>query len=201
MARMAVAFDPQVRSSRRLRDDERAVCRSFSRHAEKCSYCYDPVNVWRKGGQLCDRGRDYAIDLAKYIYSKGGRPHSVIDKASYGQRVEIEIPVEYEAVRELIKAFDKGLTLASRRPVVSQDRDYYVPSREQAYYGVAVPNTTSRRERHRYHDDGLSRRHTVYGGGSLYHADEEARRSRRRYEDEPIIVLAQPGRRSSRYYD
>lgn len=162
----------------------------------KCKYCYDPVAVWRKGGELCDRGRSYAIDVAKYIYSKGGRPHSVIDKQAFGQRTEIEIPFEYEAVRSLVKAFDKGLQLTSARPVISQDTRYYVEPRDDGYYELS----NSRRER--YHDDSRRRPRTVYFDdayhGSLYLADQQARKSRSRYNDEPIIIMANP--RSSRYY-
>jgi hypothetical protein len=198
-----VSFDPQVRSQRRLREDERAVCATWSRHAAKCDRCNRPVDVWRRGGKLCDKGRTYAIDLAKYIYSKGGRPYSVIDKEYYGQRNEIEIPYEYEAVRDLVKAFDKGLTLntSSKRPTptISYDTNYYVPSREEPNTVYITPNSSSRRERERYHDD--DRRRTVHFDssyrGSHYLSDERARQERR-YEPEPVIILAQP-RRSSRY--
>lgn len=196
-----VTFDPQVRSQRRLREDERAVCASWSRHAAKCSYCCDPVDVWRRGGTLCDRGRTYAIDLAKYIYSKGGRPHSVIDKTYYGQRNEIEIPFEYEAVRDLVRAFDKGLTVNSKRPAISHDRNYYVKARDVDYYDTVEVTPSSRRERERYHDDSSRRRTIHYDDlyrGSLYRADEKARQERRRYEADPVIILAEP-RRSSRY--
>ncbi|ETN39904.1 uncharacterized protein HMPREF1541_06130 [Cyphellophora europaea CBS 101466] len=201
MARTVTFEQPQARGSRRLREDERAVCNSWSKHAAKCSHCRYPVDVWRKGGKLCDRGRMYAIDVAQYIYSKGGRPYSVIDKAAYGQRNEIEMPTEYAAVRELVRAFDKGLTLASKsKPVISQDRDYYVQSRDYAPLEIEI-TPYSRRERERYHDD--NRRKTVHFSdnsyhGSHYHADELARRERRRYEAEPIIILAEP-RRTSRY--
>lgn len=196
-----VSFNPQVRMQRRLREDERAVCQTWSRHAAKCDRCCRPVEVWQRGGQLCDRGRTYAIDLAKYIYSKGGRPHSVIDKAEYGQRNEIEIPYELDAVRELVKAFDKGLTLQARRAIVSQDAQYYVSPRKETYPTVIIaPNSSSRRERERYHDD--HRRKTVHFDGayrgSHYQADELARQERRRYELDPVIILAEP-RRSSRY--
>ncbi|KPI40105.1 uncharacterized protein AB675_11257 [Cyphellophora attinorum] len=193
----AVTFAPEVRASRRLRDDERAVCATWSRHSAKCKRCFDPVAVWKKDGELCDRGRAYAIDVAKYIYSKGGRPHSVIDKQAFGQRTEIEIPYEYEAVRLLVKAFDKGLQLTSARPVVSQDRTYYIEPRDDGYYEI----TGGRRER--YHDDSRRRRTVHFDSdadyhGSLYYADQQARKSRSWYNDEPIIIMANP--RSSRYY-
>lgn len=199
-----VSFDPQVRAQRKLREDERAVCAYWSKHAAKCDRCNNPVEVWRRGGQLCEKGRGYAIDLAAYIYSKGGRPHSVIDKTTYGQRNEIEIPYEFDAVRDLVRAFDKGLTLNSYSkrpaPVISQDKTYAVRSRDAVPTIYITPNSSSRREREKYYDD--NRRRTVHFDGSYrgshYYADERARQERKRYEVDPVIILAEP-RRSSRY--
>lgn len=197
-----VPFDSQIRTTRRLREDERAVCASWSRHAAKCSHCNDPVDVWRRGGQLCDRGRSYAIDIARYIFSKAGRPHSVIDKVYNGQRNEIEIPYEYDAVRELIRAFDKGLNLNSKSHVVNHDRDYYVEPRDADYYDNIEITPRSRRERERYHDDSVRRKPVYYDDlyrGSLDRADEKTRQDGQKYESDPVIILAEP-RRSMRYY-
>jgi hypothetical protein len=193
-----VTFDPQVRTQRRLREDERAVCTSWSRHAAKCGVCCNPVEVWRRGGQLCDRGRSYAIDLATYIYSKGGRPHSVIDKAHYGQRNEIEIPYEFDAVRDLVKAFDKGLTLNAyaKRPVtISQDKNYYVSQRQEVPTVVITSNSSSRREREKY-DERRKSSHLDNYRGSHYYNDE---RARSRKHDEPVVIMVEP-RHSSKYY-
>lgn len=208
-----VVFAPVVQSLRPPRDDELSVMRTYARHASHCRQCADPYYVWKTDGELCDRGHAYARDVAKYIYSKGGRPHSVVDKDSRNERNEIEIPVDCEVIRNLTKAFHQGLNLKSKKPVVSHDRNYYVPDRRpsgreerptydsQRGYGIEiVPG--QRRERERYtreeRDARDRKRATIHidNKGSLYHVDEFAKQSRRRYEEEPVILLAEPsGRR------
>jgi hypothetical protein len=184
--------------------------RTFARHASHCKHCADPYYAWKTDGELCDRGHTYARDVAKYIYSKGGNPHSVVDK-NRGMRNEIEIPVDCEVIRSLTKAFSKGLSLTARKPVVSHDRDYYVPSRtdsrregrERGYYdesrGYGVEITPGgRRERERYPREPR-RDHGDNNRGSLYHLDEAAFQTRRRYHDEPVMIIAGPN--SRRRYD
>ena len=187
--------------------------RAFARHASHCKHCSDPYLVWKTDGELCDRGHAYARDVAKYIYSKGGRPHSVIDKESRNERNEIEVPVDCEVIRNLTKAFHQGLNLGSRKPVVSQDRNYYVPDRspreERRFfdnsrrgYGVEI-TPGSRRERERYSREERDARdrkrasvHVDGSKGSLYPLDEAAKLSRRRYEEDPVVIIAEPnGRR------
>lgn len=186
--------------------------RVFARHASHCKECSDPYLVWKTDGELCDRGHAYARDVAKYIYSKGGRPHSVIDKESRNERNEIEIPVDCEVIRNLTKAFHQGLNLRSRKPVVSHDRNYYVPDRspreERRYYdssrggyGVEItPGSRRERDRHsREERDARDRKratiHVDGSKGSLYHLDEAAKLSRRRYEDDPVVIIAEPNSR------
>lgn len=206
-----VGFATAVRSYRPPRDDELSVMRTFARHASHCSKCADPYHVWKTDGELCDRGHSYARDVAKYIYSKGGRPHSVIDKESRNERNEIEVPVDCEVIRNLTRAFHQGLYLGSRKPVVSQDRSYLVSDRQpprerdqrrvydsqRGEYGVEiVPG--QRRERERYTKEQREARdrnratiHVDGSKGSLYGRDEAAKRSRK-YEREPVVILAEP---------
>ena len=189
--------------------------RKFSDHAKHCRQCQDPYNVWKTDGELCDKGHAYARDVAKYIYSKGGRPHSLIDKDARDERNEIEVPVDCEVIRNLTQAFHKGLNLRAKKAVISHDRNYYVsdrqptrPREEKRYYdttrgyGVEViPG--QRRERERYTREEREardrRRSTVHfdnSKGSLYHLDEQASKSQRRYQDEPVMIIAEPhGRR------
>lgn len=199
-----VGFASQVRTCRPPRDDELSVMRKFARHAEHCRQCKDPYRVWKEDGQLCDRGHGYARDVAKYIYSKGGRPCSIVDKESRDERNEIEVPVDCEVIRNLVKAFDRGLNLKTK-PVVSHDRNYYVSDRkEQSNHDressrvvyVVPSDSRSRHERERYHSDDKSvrRQSTVDNKkGSLYYQDEADKKSRRRY-DEPVIIIAEPRR-------
>jgi len=119
--------------------------------------------------------------------------------------VQIEIPARCEAIRGLLRAVDAGLRLSRQKPVVSQDRNYYVQERErprpverrEAYDVMEVAPRRSKS----YREEG-NRRDTVYvpGRGSLYRKDEEERRRRRREEGDVQIVYAQPSRRQSGYY-
>ena len=210
MARQAtgprVGFATQVRACRPARDDELSVMRKFASHAAHCRQCEDPYRTWRTDGELCDRGHSYARDVAKYIYSKGGRPCSVVDKESRDERNEIEVPVDCEVIRNLTKAFDRGLSLKSKKAVVSHDPKYYISDRKESRYfdrdygygAVVTPSSSKPSRRERYYEDDKSRRNTIHfdtSKGSLYHQDEEAKRSRRRYDDEPVVIIADLRRR------
>jgi hypothetical protein len=192
---------------RPARDDERDVMQRFAGHASHCPRCADPYHVYMKGGALCDRGNAYARDVAQYIYSKAGKAYSVVDRDANDLRVQIEIPPRCDAVRQLLKAVDKGLKARSQllRPIVSYDRTYPVaerkrlPERRDGYDMLEV--APQRREEKKRTEGGERRRDTVYvpsGRGSLYEKDEEERRRRRREQGEPVIVYAEPRDREPR---
>lgn len=210
MARTAkVGFDTTVKSRRAPREDETSVMRVFARHARSCEQCDNPYRTFQQGGELCHQGHLYARDVAKYIYSKGGAPFSLIDRDSFGERNEIEIPVDCEVIRNLIKAFDRGLSLRSKKPIISHDPNYYVKDRkERRYYDndrgygaeIVPASSKSRRERERqhYYKDGKDRPRTTTvqdPRGSLYYFDEEAKQSRKRYDEDPVVIIAEPRRR------
>lgn len=207
-----VGFSTTVRSMRPPRDDELAVMHVFARHAAHCIQCDDPYLVWRTDGELCNRGNAYARDVAKYIYSKGGRPHSVIDKETKHERNEIEIPIGCEVIRNLTKAFHQGLNLRSRKPRVLYDGTYYVPDRtskektryresSSGPYGIEI-TPSGQKESGKYPRQARGDRDrkrasiTVGKGGSLYDLDEAAKLSRRRYEDDPVVIIAEPDGRA-----
>ncbi|MCJ1325049.1 hypothetical protein MMC10_001711 [Thelotrema lepadinum] len=131
-----VSFSERNEYSRLPRDDEMYVLKAFSRHAKKCSSCYDPFRVYREGGTLCPKGHQRALDVAQYVYNKGGVAYSVVD-GEKSQRVQIEIPSECEAVRSLLKAMERGLRVMKRAPTVSYDKGYYVPARRASDRGPA----------------------------------------------------------------
>ena len=170
---------------------------AFSSHASRCSTCADPYRVYIQGGTLCDRGHAYAKDVAQYVYSKGGKPYSSLDK-SRGSTVQIEIPAGCDAIRGLLKAVDRGFRARSQRPVISHDPTYPVsdrrPTERRSGYDVIEAAPRHREERRR---EG-GRRETVYvpGRGSLYHHDEEERRRRYEREGNVQIVIAEPRRRN-----
>ena len=196
-----VSFGNNI-SIRPARDDEGTVMRRFAAHAGRCSLCADPYGTYMRGGTLCDRGHAYARDVGQYIYSKGGRPFSVVDRKVSDEKVQVEIPASCDAVRGLIKAVDRGLRVKDPMAVVNKDKTYPVvvegramsqEERTNRRDGYDVVEVAPRRER---------RRPVVYaeGRGSLYKKDEEERRRRRDREGEatPLVIVAEP-RRGGRY--
>jgi hypothetical protein len=151
-----VEFAKEVDSYRAPRDDELSVMEHFSKHAAKCDYCSNPYDAWRHDQPLCSRGIAYARDVATYLYAKGGKPFSVIDRQN-GDRVQVQVPVGCEAVALLVKAFDKGMTLSSTRVVV----DNSTRSRDAA----RIPSPVSPSRRREYHVDDRPRERR-------YHSDD-----------------------------
>jgi hypothetical protein len=140
--------------------------------------------------------------VAQYIYSKGGKAYSVIDRQASDCRVQIEIPPQCDAVRGLLKAVDKGLTIKRPKPSpgAAHDRTYFVaerrrlPERRDGYDALEVAQQ-KREERKR--PKGSEQKP---GRGSLYKKDEEELRRRRGEQVEPVIVDAKPrqGKKSHR---
>lgn len=123
-----VGFDPIPDYSRLPHDDEAYVMKAFARHAAHCTSCAYPYEVHKRGGTLCAKGHQRALDVAQYLYSKGDRTFSQVDRES-NIRTRVEIPAGCEAVRGLLKAMERGLRLRRRAPAVSYDETYYVPPR------------------------------------------------------------------------
>ncbi|KAL9585542.1 MAG: hypothetical protein Q9212_001467 [Teloschistes hypoglaucus] len=123
-----VGFAPIPAYSRLPRDDELYVMKAFARHASHCSQCARPYEVHRNGGTLCPKGHQRALDVAQYIYNKGGQSFSVVDRDG-SQRVHVEIPMNCEAVRSLLKAMERGLRLRRKLQPTSYDKTYVIPPR------------------------------------------------------------------------
>lgn len=114
--------------SRLPRDDELYVVKAFARHAGRCSACAHPYDVHKRGGTLCSKGNQRALDVAQYLYNKQGEAHSVVDRD--GNRIiQVEIPANCDAVRSLLKAMERGLRLRRKVPTVSYDKTYPIPAR------------------------------------------------------------------------
>ena len=124
-----VDFDPAPAYSRLPRDDEVYVIKAFARHASHCPTCAHPYDVHKRGGTLCSKGHQRALDVAQYLYNKSGLAYSLVDREG-NKRVQVEIPAGCEAVRGLLKAMERGLRLRRRTPPVSYDETYYVPPRK-----------------------------------------------------------------------
>ena len=129
--RRSVDFAASPAYSRLPRDDELYVMKAFARHSSHCGSCAHPYDAFRRGGTLCSRGHQRALDVAQYLYNQGGQAHSVIDREQ-GQRVHVEIPQRCDVVRELLKALERGLRL--RRKVTPPSHSYSFSNDNNAYY-------------------------------------------------------------------
>ncbi|KAL9123623.1 MAG: hypothetical protein Q9217_006961 [Psora testacea] len=124
-----VGFAPIPATYSRLpHDDELYVMRAFAKHASHCTQCGHPYDVHLKGKTLCTKGHKRALDVAQYVFSKAGHAFSVVDLDA-NKRMEVEIPSDCAAVRELLKAVEHGLRLREAKPIISYDENYYVAPR------------------------------------------------------------------------
>lgn len=195
-----VDFAPAPVYSREARDDERFVMRQFCSHAKRCEVCCTPYETHMAGGSLCDRGLRYALNVFQYIYNKGGKAYSLVDRERE-QRVQVEIPAGCGILRDLLRAIDRGMRLSSRAPVVSYDQNYYVAERpvrtetRPAAYAIVERPVSPRRHRSTVY-------HTSSSGGtrgSLYVNDYSHRRSR--YHEDPVYDHQSPRIRAPREYE
>ena len=172
-----VDFAPAPVLSREAYDDESYVMHSYARHATHCTQCAHPYESHLQGLSLCEKGHRYALNIVQYVYFKGGKAYSTVDRHQQ-HRIQVEIPVGCDIVRDLLLAIERGLKLRSK-PVISYDRTYPVKERRPASepdlepeYEIVEP-ARSGRER---------RRGSVYltSRGSLFQTDLADRRERSR---------------------
>ena len=183
-----VGFAPIPATYSRLpHEDELYVMKGYARHASHCSACAHPYEVHRKGGSLCSKGHQRALDVAQYVFNKAGQTFSVVDLQG-DRRVQMEIPADCAVVRELLKAMERGLRLRRKVAIISYDEAYQVPPgvvqptfehqrpQEPRYVRKPILETakppSSRREKHSHS-----------GRGSLYEADMKERE--RRHKSQP----------------
>ncbi|KAI9925233.1 hypothetical protein ASPWEDRAFT_121053 [Aspergillus wentii DTO 134E9] len=128
---------------RELHADEDYVMTAFERHASHCIKCADPLEAHLQGRTLCDRGHQYAIDVAEYLYSKNGKAHSVVDQ-ELNQPTLVKIPRDCEAVRSLLLAIEDGLRIHRKEnnhpPVISYDQTYPIAPRRPVAPQQPVPS-------------------------------------------------------------
>ncbi|KAI4113401.1 MAG: hypothetical protein LQ338_008182 [Usnochroma carphineum] len=191
-------FAPIPAYSRLPRDDELYVMKAFARHASHCSACASPYEVHRQGGTLCSKGHQRALDVAQYIYNKGGQSFSTVDHNG-NNRVQIDIPANCEAVRSLLKAMERGLRLRRNVQPVSYDATYDIaprklpadypsrPVREPRYIRKPSLETAEPPPRVQQH----RREKSSSGRGSLY--EEDMRERQRRYKERmPVYHKSAP---------
>ncbi|KIW73475.1 hypothetical protein PV04_01589 [Phialophora macrospora] len=182
-----VGFAKEVDSYRAPRDDELSVMEHFAKHAAKCDYCRNPYDAWRHDRPLCSRGLSYARDVATYLYAKGGKPFSVIDRQN-GDRVQVQVPVGCEAVSLLIKAFDKGMKTTSTRVVVDNTREPQPIERPIKVVTSPVSPISPSRRRDYYVDERPRERRYLTDDFEVVeikpHSSRNDRRERTTYRDE-----------------
>ncbi|MCJ1375948.1 hypothetical protein MMC20_007186 [Loxospora ochrophaea] len=191
-----VGFNPVPVYSRPPGDDETYVMKAFARHASHCSTCAHPYEVHRRGDTLCDKGHQRAVDVAKYVYNKGGKAYSEVDRENRKQ-VQIEIPRNCEPVRELLRAMERGLSLTRQTPQPSYDDTYYVAPRKvlreprEPRHVRTLPRLEIAEPPSRG-SASLSRGKSSYARkGSLYEQDMRER-EKRYWKDHPVYYSAAP---------
>ena len=179
-----VEFAKEVVSCRAPREDELSVMTYFAKHASRCEHCRDPYDAWRSERPLCSRGMSLARDVSNYLYAKGGKPFSIIDRRN-DDRVQVQIPLGCEAVSLLIKAFDKGMKTTATKVVVDNSRRLE-PAR---VISPVSPSSPSRRRE--YITDDRPRRERQYIDDKEYefveikpHSSRNDRRERTTYRGE-----------------
>jgi hypothetical protein len=173
-----LGHDDPVTRVRDLADDETFVLSEYEGHASKCSRCVDALDTFREGRSLCERGLQYASDVANYVFSRDGKAFSAVDKER-DEVMLVRIPRGFKASRRLLLAIEEGLRLHNRdRPVISYDQNYLVEARR--------PSTTEPVTEIIERAPRTRRRVIVYprsspNRGSLYETDRADRQERRQY--------------------
>ena len=176
-----VGFAPAT-YSRLPHDDELYVMKAFARHASHCSTCARPYEVHRKGGSLCSKGHQRALDVSQYVFNRAGQTFSVVDLDD-NRIVQMEIPADCIVIRELLKAKERGLRLRRKVPVTNHDESHRLPPR------VIQPTVEHRRPQEPRHirkpmletavaPSSRREKHSHSGRGSLYEADMKERERR-----------------------
>lgn len=203
-----VGFATEVQSIRQPRDDENSVMSHFAKHASRCSLCNDPYDGYRRDIPLCTRGNALAKDVANYIYAKGGKPYSVIDRKR-GERIQIQIPAGMEAVSLLVKAFDRGLVLNKKPLILTPIENVEVEKIERPSHTQVRNEHVSRRkeypEERRYRQGDVEIVEIVPASRhegrkeKVYYTDRAEDRSKVERKERPKTVIY-PERRGSLYY-
>ena len=175
--------------------------KTFARHATHCPSCCHPYDIYRRGSTLCSKGHQRALDVAQYVYNKAGQAYSLVDREG-NQRVQIEIPVGCEVVRELLKAMERGLRLMKAAPAVSYDETYYIaPRRAQSTHEWPAEREVRYARKPRletaeppaWYDRQQRREKPYYSGrGSLYEQDMKERERKFGRQQQPIYYTAAP---------
>ncbi|EFR04959.1 hypothetical protein MGYG_07962 [Nannizzia gypsea CBS 118893] len=122
---------PAIFSHRRMPiTQEYHVMDRYAGHASRCRICANPVDAIIKGGNLCDRGIRHAHNFILCIRSHEGKAFAAADIEFTPK--EIDIPLEFSVISDLLRALDLGLLakLQKPQPVVINTTNHTRSSRE-----------------------------------------------------------------------
>ncbi|KAK4635142.1 hypothetical protein CLAFUW4_01162 [Fulvia fulva] len=130
--RKAVRFAPRSedRASRPLTSTEAWSLYHFESHARHCPACYCPLEVYRRGEQLCPIGHGLAQDVALHCYHLNGEVYSTTKDSNSNKLVRVEVPHGYSQLRSLLRSMEHRLRSHRATPLVSYDRSYPISARK-----------------------------------------------------------------------
>lgn len=91
----------------------------FEMHARSCPSCFDPLNVYMKGRQLCAHGHALAQDVAIHVCHQGGAIYSTT--MDDRRPVRVELQPKYDHTRGLLESIDRAQRSRRRSSVVGSD--------------------------------------------------------------------------------
>src|SRR5690606_18731785 len=93
--------------ARRKARRENTVFAAFNRHADACAQCNKPLEVVRRGTQLCDEGHGIAQDVAVTLYKMAGeRAEAYQNSRSQYVKMLLALTDFDGPVYDLVKAMD-----------------------------------------------------------------------------------------------
>jgi len=135
------------------------VFAAFNHHAQSCSRCRKPLEVVRRGEQLCDDGHRIAIDVARALYRIAGEKASLYGTENLHVSLLIDFARVDGPVYDLCRALDQGLNRsAAKEPAVHYIRPKSYDPRDstqnlsspsqpapQGYYTTTTASPSQRR--------------------------------------------------------
>ena len=130
--------------SRPLSNSEHWTLYFFEEHAGNCDQCADPLRIHKSGRQLCEKGHEHAVEVARLVYFSRSRD-GVFSRTREDEReVRVEIPAKYVQTMGLLRAIQRALRNGDRfvQPK-SFDRTYHVSARRPAAHDSGASSVSS----------------------------------------------------------
>lgn len=126
-----------------------SVFTAFNIHAQSCSRCRMPLEVVRRGEQLCDEGHNIAISVARALYKIAGEKANQYGTENFHVDLLIDFAGVDGPVYDLCRAIDQGLnrSAAPKEPTNAVNVHYIRPKSSheprESHYGSS-PSSYSR---------------------------------------------------------